>query len=302
VSLRRLLGLVAVLAMALVPSACGSGSGDAGSAGDLLKRASRETAKSADVKVELEAELKGVDEVNGPLKLKLEGPYRSNGAAALPDLDWRMHAEGAGKSFDARLITVRDNAYIEYQGATYEVGTQLISSLTAQLQRNRTDPKELRSLGLDASGWIEDADVSDAEVGGVATKRISGDVDVRKMLEGIGRLLAKDPSAARLPESTIDEIADAVKEAHVETDVGRDDGIMRRSSAELRFEVPEARRAGAKGLEGGELKVLFEQTDVNGDQRVTPPSGARPIQELLRGFGIPPELLLGPGATMQSPG
>jgi hypothetical protein len=315
VSVRRPTALVAALAVALLVAACGDGSsggtsGDA-SATKLLAGATKQTAKSADVKLELTADLKGVDEAKGPVKLKLEGPYRSNGGGAMPDLDWKVNAEAGGRKLAARLITVPDNAFVEYHGTTYEVGQQVMRKLTSQLEQHRNDPKQLRSLGLDASKWIKDPQVSDEEVGGVATKRVSGDVDVRKLLEGLNELFASPsvggqlppgPATPRLSKRTIDQVVDAVDNAQVETDVGRDDGIMRRNSTEVSFEVPEDERTGVKGLQGGEIKFLFEQSDVNGDQHVTAPSGARPIDELLRAIGIPPELLLGPGFTTPAPG
>jgi hypothetical protein len=307
VSARRLAALLAAAALATVPAACGGdggGSGGGASAEQLLERASKQTAKSADVKFELEASLNGGTDLEGPVKLTFSGPYRSNGPKTLPDLDWKLHAEGDGQRFDARVVTTRDNAWVEYEGQTYEVGEQLISSLGAQLQRQQAEPQELRSLG--AGGWIDDPEVEDAEVGGVPTRRVSGDVDVRRVLESVDEVLQKSATAGqpvpRLTEQTIDEVDDAVETAHVATDVGRDDGILRRTTMEVAFEVPEARRESADGLEGGDVRLLFEQSDVNGDQRVEPPSGARPISELLRGFGIPPEALLGPGFTPQSPG
>jgi hypothetical protein len=316
VSTRRLTALVTALAVALLGAACGGGDsgGDGGgdaSARKLLEGATRQTAKSADVNFELVADLKGVEELKGSVKLKLAGPFRSHGHGAMPDLDWKVDAEAAGQKIAARLITVPHNAFIEYEGTTYEVGEQLIERLTAQLKQNQADPKELRSLGLDASKWIKDPEVSDEEVDGVATKRVSGDVDVRKVLEGFNKLFASPSVSGRLPQGaatpsmskkTIDELVDAVDKAHVETDVGRDDGIMRRSSAEISFEVPGDKRARLNGLKGGEVRMLFEQSDVNGDQQVTAPSGAQPIEELLRAIGIPPEVLLGPGYTTPTPG
>jgi hypothetical protein len=307
VSARRLAALLAALVLALVPAACGGdggGSGGGGSAEEVLDRASKQTAKSADVKFELEASLNGAEDLQGPVKLSFSGPYRSNGAKALPDLDWSIHAEGDGEKFDARLVTTRDNAWVEYEGQTYEVGEQLISGLSSQLQRQQAQPQDLRSLST--GEWFDDPEVEDAEVGGVPTRRVSGDVDVRKVLESVDEVMQKSAPAGqpvpRLTEQMMDEIDDAVKTAHVETDVGRDDGILRRTTLQVAFEVPEERRESADGLQGGDVRLVFEQSNVNGDQRVEPPSGARPISELLRGFGIPPEALLGPGFTPQSPG
>jgi hypothetical protein len=310
VSARGLTALLAAAALALVPAACGGDDGGGGATGggasaeQLLERASKQTAKSADVKFELEASLKGGTDLEGPVKLTFSGPYRSNGAKTPPDLDWKLHAEGDGERFDARVVTTRDNAWVEYEGQTYEVGEQLISSLSAQLQSQQAEPQDLRSLG--AGDWVEDPEVEDAEAGGVPTRRVSGDVDVRKVLESVDEVLQKSATAGqpmpRLTDRTMDEIEGAVETAHVVVDVGRDDGILRRNTLEVAFDVPEARRESADGIEGGDVRLLFEQSDVNGDQRVEAPSGARPISELLRGFGIPPEALLGPGFTPQSPG
>jgi hypothetical protein len=316
VSARRLLALVAALALALVVVACGGDSGGGSGGGDdsataLIKRATQNTAKSADMKLDMEVNVKGVDNFDGPAKLSLEGPFRSNGKGALPDLDWKMHGEADGKKFDARLITLRDNAYVEYQDTTYEVGTQLISTLTSRMkQQSQADPKELRSLGINAGSWLKDAEVEDSDVDGVATKRISGEVDVRKAMQDLDKLFRKLSSSNQLPsgsspqitDQTIDQVTDAIKDPHIEVDVGRDDGIMRRETAEFGFEVPEDKRASAKGLEGGNFKLSFEFRDVNGDQQVQRPTGARPIAELLQRIGIPPQMLLGPGFSTPAPG
>jgi hypothetical protein len=316
VSARRLIALVAALALALLAACGGDGgggsSGGSGSPEALIKRATQNTAKSADMKLEMEVNLEGIEGFDGPAKLTLEGPFRSNGKNALLDLDWKMHGEADGKQFDARLITLRDNAYVEYQGTTYEVGTQLISQLTSRMrQQSQADPKqELRSLGINAGSWLKDAEVEDADVGGAPTKRISGEVDIRKAMEDLDKLFRKlstsnqlsPGSAPRITNQTIDQVTDAIKDPHIEVDVGRDDGIMRRETAQFGFEVPEDKRAGAKGLEGGDFKLSFEFRNVNGNQQVQQPTGARPIAELLQRFGVPPQMLLGPGFSPPSSG
>jgi hypothetical protein len=318
VSSRRLIALLAALALALFVVACGGDSGggsssDGKSATQLLQAASKKPAKSADVKVSFEAEVKGSEDVKGPIKLDLEGPYKSNGKGALPDLDWKVKAEGDGKSFEARLITTKDNAWVEYQGTTYEVGTQLVSKFTQSMKQGQStqQQEELKRLGLNPSNIIKNAKVEDGEAGGVETHHISGDIDVRKFLESLNKLFQSPafsnqlpPGAAKpsLSPQTISEIEQAVKEAHVETDVGKDDGILRKSGMDMSFEVPSDKRSQVDNVEGGSFKFSVEQSDVNGDQSVTPPTGARPITELLQKIGIPPQLLQGPGFTTPSPG
>jgi hypothetical protein len=171
--------------------------------------------------------------------------------------------------------------------------------------------EELKRLGLNPSNIIKNAKVEDGEAGGVETHHISGDIDVRKFLESLNKLFQSPafsnqlpPGAAKpsLSPQTISEIEQAVKEAHVETDVGKDDGILRKSGMDMSFEVPSDKRSQVDNVEGGSFKFSVEQSDVNGDQSVTPPTGARPITELLQKIGIPPQLLQGPGFTTPSPG
>jgi len=317
VSARRLIALVAALALALVVVACGGdsgGSGDSGkSATQLLQAASKKPAKSADVKVSFEADVKGTDNLKGPIKLDLEGPYRSNGKGALPDLDWKMKAEGGGTRFEARVISMKDNAWVEYQGTTYEVGTQLVGKLTQGLKQSQSgqQQEEVQRLGLNPANIIKNAKVEDGEAGGVKTDHISGDIDVRKFLESLNKLFKSEAFSSQLPSGAakpslssqaIDEIDKAVKQAHVEADVGKDDGILRKSGMDMSFDVPEDKRSQVGNAASGSFRFSVEQSDVNGDQSVTAPTGARPITELLQRLGIPPQLLQGPAFSSPSPG
>ena len=313
-SLRRLPALAACLALALVPAGCGSGGSASGSddARKLLEDAAAKQVKSADAKFSLTANLEGgdSDKLTGPLKLQFSGPFRSNGQRKLPDLDWKFHGEAAGRSLDARLVTVVDNAFVEYQGTAYEVGEQLVKRFTQQ--QAGAPEQDFRSLGIDPSGWLKNAEVEDGyEIGGDPTRKVSREVDLRKVLESVNAMFAKPAVKSqlppgtppvRLPEKAMEEIEDAVDDMKLEVNVGRDDGILRRVRFEASFKTPEKERSKVGGVEGGELKLDFEQTNIDGDQRIEAPTDARDFSELLRAFGVPPELLLGPGALTPSPG
>jgi hypothetical protein len=318
VSARRLIALAAALALALFVAACGGDSGGGSSSSDgksatqLLQAASKKPAKSADMKLSFEADVKGSSDLKGPIKLNLEGPYKSNGTGALPDLDWKVKAEGDGKSFEARLISMKDNAWVEYQGTTYEVGTQLVGKLNQQLKQNQSKQQQsIQRLGINPANIIKNAKVEDGEAGGVDTNHVSGDIDVPKLLELVNKLIKSPSVNSQLPPGaatqslspqTIADIDQAVKEAHVEADVGKSDGILRKSAMDMSFDVPEDKRSRVDNVEGGSFKFSLEQSDVNGGQSVTAPTGARPITELLQRLGIPPQLLQGPGFTTPSPG
>ena len=124
--------------------------------------------------------------------------------------------------------------------------------------------------------------------------KVSGDLDVRRMLTDIDKLFRKLGTSGRLPQGsspprisqrTMDQVDEAVKDAKLEVQVGKDH-ILRRSSFNVNFELPDDLRRRARGLEGGEVKFHSDQTNVNGNQQVTPPTNARPLSELLGGFGL----------------
>lgn len=285
-----LLALLALVAVALL-GGCGSDTkSDTGSAQDVLKRAAQTPANSADLKLAMQLRLDGVPQLKRPLKLTVTGPTRSNGRRKLPDVDWRIRAQGAGKKVALRLIATGGNAYVSYEGQTFEVGRQLVRRFMSQSQRNA--PQKVR---LDASHWLKDGQVGDNG------RKVSGQLDVRKMLADVNRLAAKLPRGHQIDKKTIDQVEEAVRDASVQFRVGADH-ILRSSAFDLRFELPDNLRSKARGLKGGRLQFTTQQTNVNGNQHVTAPSGARPLTELLQRFGVPPGALLGPGFTSPSPG
>jgi hypothetical protein len=267
--------LLAALLAALPLAGCGA-EGGSGSAEQILERAARTPAKSADLALAFELNVDGVEELNEPVKLSLHGPYRSNGRGAPPDLDLRMSVDAASRNEELRLITVDQNAFVEYRGVTYEVGRDLVRRYTSRSRRQQGD---LRTLGIDPSSWLDDAEVENG-------RKVSGEVDVRGVLEDVNRMVDKLPQGRRLPEDTIDQIEEAVEEASVAVEVG-DDQILRTAAFEASFEVPDELRSKARGLEGGELELGLRQSNVNGDQKVEAPTDARPLSELLGGFGAP---------------
>jgi hypothetical protein len=280
----RARALLALSALVLLLGGCGSDtSGDTGSARDVIRQAAENPAKSADLDLSMELKLDGVEQLKDPVKVTVKGPTRSNGPRKLPDVDWKIHVEGAGKNADLRVTATGGNAWIGYGGQTYEVGTQLVSRFMSQAQaQSQSQPK----LKLAVPDWLKDAEVSD---GG---RKVSGQLDVRKALADVNRITARLPQAHQIDAKTLDQIDGAVKDAGVEFQVG-DDHILRSSHFNFEFEVPDELRSQAHGLTGGHLTLQTNQENVNGGQTVTAPSGARPLSELLQRFGVPPGALMG---------
>jgi hypothetical protein len=104
-----------------------------------------------------------------------------------------------------------------------------------------------------------------------------------------------------IPEDVLDQAGDVVDDVEFDTWIDAND-VWRRIAAETEFSVPEDQRDAAGGLEGGSVSLDMTLDDPNEPVEIEGPAEARPIDELLRSLGVPPELLLGPGFAQPAPG
>jgi hypothetical protein len=291
--------LLAVLALALAGCGDDGGGGSGGDAEALLKRGFATDVDSGNASFAMELEVRGVEGFDEPLRLELNGPFRSAPSPTdMPDLDMDFEASGAGQSYTGHVIVTRTNAWVEFRGETYEAGEELWARLIDFVREsNRDRPNTFKEAGLDPLDWIEDAETDgEEEIGGTTTTKVTGKLDIEALFRDIGKL-----STQRLPESTVRDIADDVKDVDFEAWIG-DDDIWRRVSADIEFEVPEEDRDSLRGMEGGRFSLDMELTDPNEPVEIEGPAEARPIDELLRELGVPPEALLGPGFAQPTPG
>ena len=298
----RLLALLATLVLAL--AGCGGDDGDGAESKDarvLLQSAFEKQVDSADLRLDFKADLEGLDQVKGPISLSIEGPFKSNGPEQLPHLDWDVKMSGLGpQNIDAGLIVTRDNAYVAFQGQSYEVGEQLFGQVKrsfAQQQKQSGSQPSLKRFGINPVEWLDDPKVEDGEdVGGDATRKVSGNVDVKQVVTDVlealrspalrSQLESQGQTVPQIPEvgdDTIDKVADAIDEFRFEVNVDGDD-IARRVFAEAEFDVPEDADAGS--LKGGKVSFSYVLEDVGIDPDIKAPSSAQPLGLLLRQFGL----------------
>lgn len=302
-ALRRLGALLAAISVSLTGLACGGDDGGGGSdsreAKALLERAFAKQVKSGDLALDVRADFESnEDRLDKPITLRLAGPYESRGAKKPPRLDWDIAFKGFGLDVKGGLIATADNAYAELQGQAYEVGTETFSSLTRQYAGLQPDrPQKLGTLGVDPTSWLEDPQVDDdgGEIGGDATRKVTGTVDVRKVTEDILDLVSSPklrrqlerqgqpaPKLSRPSEEELDELENAVDEFDIEVNVDEND-VVRRFFTEFQFDVPQDK---AEDLKGGKVSLSYVLTKVNTDPVIRAPQNAKPLQELLQGFGL----------------
>jgi hypothetical protein len=294
--------LVAALALAIAAGACGDDDGGGGSSGEakaLLERGFKTPVKTGELELDVKADFDGGgDRLDDPIALKVEGPFEWGGAKKLPRFDWDVAFEGADLKLKGGLIATSDNAYVELQGKAYEVGREAFGAIVRQYSVAQPGrPQGLGAFGIDPSAWLEDPEVEDGDsIGGDATRKVSGSVDVRKAVLDIVQLAnsprlrrqlerqrAPTPSLPKPSDEDLDELEDAIEEFDIEVNVDEND-VVRRVFTEIDFDVPGDESG--DDLKGGRISLNYVVTKVGGKPVIRTPLTPQPLQQLLDGFGL----------------
>jgi hypothetical protein len=306
--LRPLLLLIAVL-LPLGLVACGGDRGEteASSSTDvnrLLEDTFGNQAKvesgRIDLGVAIDAQGQAARELGGPIRFKLGGPFESR-ERGLPRFKLDISAEGGGQVVDAGATSTGDKGYVRFLGTDYVLSDLMYRQLEAGYEESQKDSRSRQSqqptwerLGVDPRRWLTSpVNAGDAKVGDEDTIKITGGVDVPRMLDDIDTVLGKASQLGlrghgRLPSQLTErekrEVADAVSDVKVEIYTGKQDRVLRRMV--IGADVQDAKNPGS-----GSATVKFDLslTDLGADQEIEAPANARPFEELaakLRSQGI----------------
>jgi hypothetical protein len=289
----KLISLLAALA-ALTLSACGGG-GDDKEVRSLLDRAFRQPIESAVVTADLEIEVKGIEQLKDPIRIKLTGPYVSGGGKRIPGFDWNVSFAGGGQTISAALTSTGQNVWVTFQGTPYQVGEESVRAFNrrlAQLQRQDRN-RSLSQFGIHPRDWlVEGKDEGDEEVAGVETTHVRAKVDVAKMLDDLNRLAERTgstvpgaPQPPKLTDSQQRDIEQAVDDPTLDVYVGKRDSTIHRLAANLSLDVPKEAQQQVGGITGGRISFSIEFSQIGRPQRIEGPRSARPIQELAQQLG-----------------
>ena len=303
--LRPLLLLLLAATAALFVSACGGD--DAGSTGKeasadtsvdtLLKNTftGKKKVDSGKLDLSLRVDAEGVQGINGPITIKLGGPFQSQGAKKVPKFDIDFSFEGAGQSITAGITSTGTKGFVNYKGSEYVVSDQIFKQLRAGIEqaqsKGNTSNQSLTTLGLNPRNWLTNAkNAGEAQVGGEDTIKITGGVDLSKLLDDVNTAMAKarklgvqggENLPSKLTEAQKKQVTDAVKNPKVEIYTGKDDSILRRIVLSLGIVAPE----GTQGGGSADIKFDLSLTGLNEDQEIDEPKNAKPFDQLLSQFG-----------------
>jgi hypothetical protein len=310
-----LLAAVALFAAGMV-SACGGDDGEDAQAVLDETFNNDEQVTSGVLDLNFEATAEGAQ--GGNANLTLSGPFQGEEGdpAALPQLDWTASAsaEGAGQSFsfDGGLIVSEDNAFVEYQGETYEVGKELFNQFKQAAEQSAAQAEETQEEGgsigdtvrasceqsveqaggdtsacdIDFSSWLTDLESEGTEdIEGTETDHISGSLNVEQVFSDLVGLSAAT-GEAEVPEEQLDQASEVVSDASFDLYSGVDDRILRGLDFNLGLDPSALPGAEAVGIDGADVSFSLRLSGVNEPQTIEAPSGARPLDDLLGQFGL----------------
>jgi hypothetical protein len=295
--------LALLVAAAALVAACGSGGASDDSVDGILKQTfeSGKSISSARVALDLNADLKGVKELDGPVALKLNGPFESDGAGKLPKFDLSLSISASGSSFSAGATSTGKQGFVKFGGTTYSVPTDIFALFKQGYEQTQTAASKKKSgitfnsLGIHPRAWLKDAHKAGTEdVGGAETTHITASIDMGKFVDDLNQIVSKADSLG-LSSSGVKpltgleklEFVRSVKSSSVDVYSGNSDRILRGLKVEVAIDVPAEARSSVGGLSTGTVNFDLTLSGVNEKQSISAPSGqTRPLSELLSRFGL----------------
>jgi hypothetical protein len=312
--------LVALVALTAALVGCGGGDGDGDGAGSgnpqaVIDSATLEGVESGVLDLALTVNAEGKE--GGDIDVSLSGPFQgAMNEDEKPRFDLTASVDGSFDDeeikFDGGLVLLPNSAYVNYEDTDYEVDPTTFSFVESALEQAQRQSGAGGKAGdvtacqeaaskLEVGNFVDNlSDDGGAEVDGTSTTKVSGDLDVSGAIDALVEL-AEDPAcsaqvgaAGELPskseiEDAKDQLSDAVKTAHVDVYVGEDD-IVRQLSAQLDIDPP---KGSGEGPESAEIEFELKLSEVNEEQEISAPDGAKPLNDLFLELGVNPIELLG---------
>src|SRR3712207_2215190 len=160
------LRVLALLFCALVLAACGEDNSDKSVDALLTSTFSNDSSvKSGKLNAQLDANVQGIENLQGPVRLRLNGPFASGGKGEMPRFDFTLGLTAGGQTFSAGGVSTGDKGFVRFQGKAYAVSDELFKRFRdGYLKAAKDAEKEqggknqsLGALGVNPRTWLRDA-------------------------------------------------------------------------------------------------------------------------------------------------
>jgi hypothetical protein len=288
-SMRMAVPVLALVLSLFLLAGCGGGGGDAADGSTDVDQLLQDTfaggKEISSGRIDASVDVKADSNV----AMKLSGPFQSTGEGKLPKLDLEASFEGEGQSVSGGVTSTGEEAFVGWGGTQYAIAGPVFEQFKAGYEESAKqatgkDDQSLASLGIDPRRWLTNArNAGEAKVGDADTIKITGDVDVPKLLDDVNRALERIRSlgvqgSGQLPDQLSDaerkQVADAIKDLSVEIHTGADDRILRRMLISMQVQGDQA--------ESADLRLDLQLLDLNEDQDIEAPENAKPFEELVQ--------------------
>jgi len=275
-------------------TACGGGDDNAPKRDDAAQRLLNQTfanptnaVKNARLRFTFRLDPKGLLELGGPIKLNLGGRFAAARDGELPRFDTDFATTLAMERFTGGLRSTGGQAFISLDGRPYRIDKAFVAQLRAGVARAPGHRLGLGGLGIDPRRWILRPRVRGSEqLDGVQVTRVSGAVNLARLLEDLDSFLTKAGGSAAaggfLTPATRREFADAIDSSNVDVLSGASDHVLRELRITAKFTFKKhGGLTPIPGLAGGKLNIRLALAGVNQTRvSVRAPAGARPLAEL----------------------
>lgn len=214
----------------------------------------------------------------------VEGPFAvAEHKGDLPKADLEYTRITGAKRRTTRFISTASKGFVELDGRTYALRADQLEPLRATGD-GKAGGGGLE--GLDFTDWIEKPTVEPGPtLDGVATQRITGEVDPVGALNDVLGLAADFGNGGEMPKAVDDddqdEVRRAVRSTKLELLTGKNDRLLRRFSLDILMDVGQQAtlRKALGDLAGVRLSIDLAVTKVNRPVTVRSPRSARPASE-----------------------
>jgi hypothetical protein len=315
--------LVLVAPVALV--ACGGDDGGDEDPEQVLRDTfgNDEQVSSGTIDITIDGSVEGTQAGSGEASLSGSFQGDESDPMAFPQFDLTAslsgEAAGTSASFEGGLTATEDNMYIEYQGQTYEVGTELFSAFTDSYEQavataaagatgeegatsasfDEQCATLLEQVGgntdacdtIDVFSWFELSNEGTEDVEGTESIHIHGDVDLGAMIDNVNAAIeaSEIPGAETITEEEKAQAEEALSELSFDVYSSSEDNLLTGFDIDATIDAAAIPDASTSGVESVTAGLGTRLGSINEDQTIEAPADAQPIDDLLSQFGLSAE-------------